>query len=418
MFIDKTFLIWGKGKSGLGAKKLLDSKNIKNFIGSDDTENWEDYKGSFDVLVLSPGIAPSHPLWRYSLENNIEVIGELELAYLFYKGDFLIAITGTDGKSTVSYLTYLIFKKKFEDIEIGGNFGTPFSEILTKKENSKVVLEVSSFQGKTIKTFRPNIGVFLNLSPDHLDWHENLEDYFLSKQNIFKNQTKEDVLILKNEDPVRKTISEAKKIFFGENSDLFVKDNKVFYEKEPFLDLKNVRLKGAHNLYNIAVASLIGYLKGVSLDDIYSVIESFEGLPFRMSFLGEIKNRYVYNDSKSTTPNALKAALSSFEKNVILIAGGILKSDNLKDLKPLIKEKVKAIILIGRDKEKMREDLKGSSEIYLENSLEEAVYKAFEISKEKDIILFSPACASFDMFNNYQDRGNKFSEIVRCLATS
>ncbi len=418
MFTDKTFLIWGKGKSGLGAKKLLDSKNIKNFIGSDETENWEDYKGSFDVLVLSPGIAPSHPLWRYSLENNIEVIGELELAYLFYKGVFLIAITGTDGKSTVSYLTYLILKKRFEDIEIGGNFGTPFSEILTKSDNAKAVLEVSSFQGKTIKTFRPNIGVFLNFSPDHLDWHESLEDYFFSKQNIFKNQTKEDILLLKNEDPVSKTISEAKKIFFGENSDLFIKDNKVFYKKELFLDLKNVKLRGSHNLYNIAIASLIGHLNGVSLDDIYSVIESFEGLPFRMSFLGEIKNRYVYNDSKSTTPNALKAALSSFEKNVVLIAGGILKSDNLKDLKPLIKEKVKAIILIGRDKEKMRDDLKGSSDIYLENSLEEAVYKAFEISKEKDIILFSPACASFDMFNNYQDRGNKFNEIVRCLATS
>jgi UDP-N-acetylmuramoylalanine--D-glutamate ligase (EC 6.3.2.9) len=226
-----TYLVWGKGRSGLAAFNLLKAKGFKAYIGDDkeDKNLWKDVWNEIDTVVLSPGVPPSHPIWQEAIKSSKELIGETELAYRFYKGKNIIAVTGTDGKSTTVHLIH-----HFTSFKEGGNFGTPFSEIVLDNDKEDVVLEVSSFQGKTLDTFRPNVGVFLNFSKDHLDWHPSLEDYLLSKQKIFKNQTQEDILILNAQKPVCDTPSLAKKIFFGENGDLKVVGSGV-YTKMNFL---------------------------------------------------------------------------------------------------------------------------------------------------------------------------------------
>ncbi len=208
------FLLWGLGLSGRAAVKLLQEKGYEVYAGDDARgDDFREYLEVVDTIVLSPGIPPSHPLWKEAEKRGIEVIGELELAWRFFKGKAL-AITGTDGKSTTTRLTYLILREVFANVQEGGNTGKPFSEIVLENPSCLAVLEVSSFQGKTLKTFRPVGGAFLNFAPDHLDWHPDLEDYLRSKQNIFARQEKEDFLLLNGENPfVANTQSSGKEVF-------------------------------------------------------------------------------------------------------------------------------------------------------------------------------------------------------------
>ncbi|RLJ70176.1 UDP-N-acetylmuramoylalanine--D-glutamate ligase [Hydrogenivirga caldilitoris] len=409
----KRVLVWGLGKSGQAAVKLLESKGVTVFCGDDARgDRWEELIGEVDTLVLSPGIPPRHPLWREAIRKGIEVIGELELAYRFFEGE-VIAITGTDGKSTTTTLTYLMLSRRFPQVYEAGNIGTPLSEIALRNPSATAVVEVSSFQGKTLTTFKPKVGAFLNFYEDHLDWHPSLEDYLKSKQNIFLRQSHEDFFIAGSaQEEVTGTPTYAKKILLEKNVQLA--KGVAYFEGEKLFELSDLNLKGEHNFRNALVASIIALLKGVGVDSIRDTLREFKGLPFRMEFVGKWTGVEIYNDSKSTTPNALRAALESFpDDSVILIAGGKDKGADFEPLRELVQRKVKFAFLIGETKELMKAAFGGGSCITLMNSLEDAVNKALEVAKPGDFILFSPGCSSFDMFTSYIERGEVFNRLVR-----
>ncbi len=408
----RKFLVWGLGKSGQSAVKLLRDRGFIVFSGDDARgDRWEDYLGEVDTVVLSPGIPPSHPLWREALKREVEVIGEVELAYRFFKGN-IIAVTGTDGKSTTTRLIYLMLSSSREDVHEAGNIGTPFSEVVGDKKGGLVVLEISSFQGKTLSTFKPNIGVFLNFHEDHLDWHPDLKDYLYSKYRIFMNQGEEDLfLIAEPQEEILSTPTKAKKVNL--NSEIEIKGEDVILRNEKLFQISDLRIRGRHNLINAAVASAVARSMGVPRDNIRRVLREFEGLSFRMELVMKFRGVEIYNDSKSTTPNSLRAALESFpDSSVILIAGGKEKGADFEPLRDLVRNKVRCAILIGETKERMKRAF-GEDISKTFSSLEEAVREAFRIAQPGNFILFSPGCSSFDMFQNYVERGEVFNRLVR-----
>ncbi|MDW8095433.1 MAG: UDP-N-acetylmuramoyl-L-alanine--D-glutamate ligase [Aquificaceae bacterium] len=413
----KRVLVWGLGISGRWAVELLKSKGFEVYAGDDAKgDNPLEYLDAVDSVVLSPGIPPRHPLWKEAEKRGLEVIGELELAWRFFNGK-AIAITGTDGKSTTTRLTYLMLKAYHENVEEGGNIGTPFSQIVMKNPSSLVVLEVSSFQGKTLKTFRPHIGAFLNFSEDHLDWHESLEDYLWSKRNIFSRQGEGDFLLLNAlQESVRESYTAGRKLYLLEDgSDGYIKSGRAYFLGEELFRVEGLKIKGKHNWHNALFASAMARLMGVPTEVIRDVLYNFSGLPYRLEYMGSYAGVEVYNDSKSTTVNSLASALESFEKGrIILIAGGRDKGGNFEDVKALVKEKTKACFLIGEARERIAKAWQGC-QVYIANSLEEAVRNAFSVAKPGDVVLFSPACASFDMFRDYKERGEKFKELVLSL---
>ena len=410
-----SYLVWGLGRSGKACAELLKKKGYKVYAG-DDKENpdlWKEVLSEVDTVVLSPGIPPRHPLWKEALKREKEIIGELELAYRFFKGK-VIAITGTDGKSTTTRLTYLILKKKFDKAYEGGNIGRPFSEILLESEEGIAVLEVSSFQGKTLKRFRPIVGAFISFAKDHLDWHPDEKDYLFSKYNIFKNQKESDTLILNDfVKEIRETPSRAKRIYY---SSLKLKREGIYFGDVKLFNPSLLKIRGIHNVYNAATASLISLSMGLKPEEFEEILYSFEGLPHRLEYVGNINGVEVYNDSKSTTPHALKAALLTFpDKSVILIVGGKDKGADFSEVSKIVKDKTKFVIAIGETKLKIKEAWKEITEVITSESLEKAVKLAYALAKSGDIILFSPACSSFDMFRNYEERGQKFKELIKAL---
>ena len=334
------FLIFGKGKSGLATAKLLEKLKLPYLLVDDQTPDWKKHLQKSTTVVVSPGIPPHHEVFKLSKVLKKELIGETELAYRFWKGQ-IVAITGTDGKSTTTRLTYLILKSYLPNVWEGGNIGTPFSEIVSKTNGGIAVLEVSSFQGYTLRRFRPNVGAFLNFSEDHLDWHKDREDYLLGKYRIFRNQTEEDFAILNLSDRrILKTPTKAEKLFFGSpKGDIYISDGWAWFKNEKLFEVSKLKIKGTHNIWNCAVASTVGVIFGVPPKVIREAVYSFEGLPYRLQYLGRFEGVDFYNDSKSTTPNALKAALKSFDKKVVLIIGGKDKGADFSFLKDLFKEK-------------------------------------------------------------------------------
>ena len=409
----KTYLVWGLGKSGRSAVRLLERQGYKVYSGDDAKgDRWEEFIDSIDTVVLSPGISPEHPLWKEAVRREIEVIGEIELAWRFFGGK-AIAITGTDGKSTTTRLTHLMLSRKFSNVYEAGNAGTPLSEVVLKDHSSLAVVEVSSFQGRSISTFRPIVGAFLNFSQDHLDWHPDMEDYLLSKHNIFRNQEEEDVFVetLPQEEILR-TPTRARRLNLSR--DVEIRKGDVFFLGEMLFRTADLTLRGEHNLRNAITAAVIARLMGVPAEDIRKVLQSFRGLPFRMQLVATFRGVEVYNDSKSTTPNSLKSALESFPDNsVVLIAGGKDKGADFSYLRELVQRKVKLALLIGETKESMRTAFGGGSNVKTANSLEDAVDEAFRFAEAGDFILFSPGCSSFDMFSSYIERGEVFNKLVK-----
>ncbi len=408
----KTYLVWGLGKSGQSAVKLLKSKGYKVLSGDDAKgDRWEEFLQEVDTLVLSPGIPPSHPLWKEALKRDIEVIGELELAYRFFEGE-AVAITGTDGKSTTTRLAYLMLSSHLDNVYEAGNIGTPLSEVVLKNSKGIAVIEVSSFQGKTLSTFRPKAGAFLNFSVDHLDWHPTLEDYLKSKHNIFSRQQEEDLFVAgSTQEEVLNTPTPARKVIPGVNLTI---GEEVLFEREKLFSREDIALRGRHNLINSAVASVIACSFGVPPSKIRETLRNFKGLPYRMELVARFRGVEIYNDSKSTTPNSLRAALESFPDNsVILIAGGKNKGADFSPLRELFERKVKTALLIGETKNFIKTAFGGGSNIKTLDSLEEAVSLALKYAQPGDFILFSPGCSSFDMFSNYIERGEAFSKLIR-----
>jgi UDP-N-acetylmuramoylalanine--D-glutamate ligase len=417
-------LIYGKGKTGTELKSFLDSKGIHNII-LDDNDSIENVKP--ELIIVSPGVPFFKEIYRFAKKNRIPIISDIEYAYRFFKGD-IIAITGTDGKTTTTSLIYDIFMSvSSKNVFVGGNYGIPFINAVDKNYDL-AVLELSSFQLYSTKTFKPKIAILLNISKDHLDWHKKIKHYVLSKFKIFKNQTEKDYLILNHDDSCLRNIQAKSKVYYfslntlpKDKKGIFLKNKK---DNQYLLTIRDVsekdlvvktKLIGLHNLQNIMASILAAYLYGLDLDKVLEVIEKFEPLPHRIEFVANIKGISFYNDSKATTVQAVEKAIDSFDKNVILILGGINKGGDFSTLKDKLKEKVKKAIIIGRDKEEIKRMIEKYTDVELASSLEDAVMKAFNSAEKGYTVILSPGCASFDMFKSYADRGEKFKKIVKNL---
>jgi UDP-N-acetylmuramoylalanine--D-glutamate ligase len=375
---------------------------------------------SYPMIVLSPGVDSELPVLKEARSKGTRIIGEIELAFLFIK-EPIIAITGTNGKTTTTTLIGEIFKKAFGDVFVGGNIGTPLIRYVTEGcKTSHIVLEISSFQLETIENFRPNTAILLNITEDHLDRYRSFNEYKEAKYRIFENQTETDyALINTNILPVMKgkpkvlpfsTRQEISEGTFARNGNLYVR-----FEGREFIYKRELSpLIGIHNTENILTALLTAHIYGIEQAITEDVLKTFKGLPHRVEHVRTINGITFYNDSKATNVDAAKRALESIDGNIVLIAGGKDKGGSYHAITE-IADKIRALIVIGEAREKIVHELGGHIKTYTENSMEDAVHKAREIAQAGDMVLLSPMCSSFDMFKDYKDRGNTFRRIVESL---
>jgi UDP-N-acetylmuramoylalanine--D-glutamate ligase len=378
---------------------------------------------SGDLIVLSPGVDPVIPPLEQARAQRIPLVSEIELASWFLNPP-LIAVTGTNGKSTTTALIGHILSGGGKRVFVGGNIGTPLTEyLLHEDEADYIVVEISSFQLETISSFRPWIALLLNLSEDHLDRHPTLSSYAAVKARIFLNQRSKDWAIVNNDDAtVRSLIPQikARLLPFGRAGDT---EQGVWFEdpatiicrglgQEERFSLERVKIKGMHNAENIMAAIGAATICGIPRKTIQESLESFEGLEHRLEWVGRWNGVSVYNDSKATNVASTLTALMSLDEPIILLAGGRDKGGDYSLLREPIKERVKALILMGEAREKMQGTFQDLLPIHLVGGMEEGVRLARSLAREGDAILLSPACSSFDMFEDYQDRGRTFKEIV------
>jgi len=379
-----------------------------------------------DYIVMSPGVPLTIPPVVYAKTHGIPVIGELELAYRSCKAPFA-AITGTNGKTTTTTLTGELLKKTGRNVFVGGNIGVPlvsYAADLTKED--LVVAEVSSFQLESIDTFAPHLALMINLTPDHLDRHGTMENYLACKANIFVNQTASDYLILNYDDMALRSLagtSRGKVLFFSQ---------KHILEEGVYLDGMDVVLringesmticredeiaiKGKHNLENAMGAILLAYLSGVSPEDIRQVLMTFQGVAHRLEPVRNYNGVQYINDSKGTNPDSTIKAIEAFQQPIILILGGKNKGSDFSQLAGLVKERVKQVVVLGEAKDAIVEALKqvAYASYKTAETFEDAVQIAAGLASSGDVVLLSPACASWDMFNSYEERGDLFKMIVQ-----
>lgn len=392
---------------------ILESLGVKLESGGHQTKTFL----SADTIVLSPGVPFSISPVREALRKGIEVISEVELASWFINKP-VIAVTGSNGKTTTSALIAHILEKNGKRVFLGANIGTPLVTIADNAGKYDVlVLELSSFQLQGIDKFRPDVAIILNVSPNHLDHHDSFEEYAESKMKIFSNQTENDWCIYKSDDSViRKYLhcARSKKVPFGDavsENGISHDGHMVKYRDEEY-DISGAKLTGSHNVENIMAAIAATGIMGCDPELIREAVIEFRPLPHRNEFLGEIKGAKFYNDSKSTSPGATLRALESLSPPIILIAGGKDKGVSFDPLKEVIKKKVKKLILMGEARFRMEKDLGKLVDTALADSLEDALAKVIENVEQGDTVLFSPACSSFDMFASYEERGRRYKEIV------
>jgi len=389
------------------------------FIGHFGPHRKEDFL-AYPMIVLSPGVDSELPILKEARNKGIRVMGEIELASLFIK-EPIIAVTGTNGKTTTTTLIGELFRKAFGDVFVGGNIGIPLIQYVTESRKAPyIVLEVSSFQLETIETFRPNTAILLNITEDHLDRYRNFNEYKEAKYRIFENQQGTDyALINTNILPVMKgtpkilpfsTRQEISEGAFARNGNLYVRleGHEHVYRRElsPLI--------GAHNTENILTALLTAHIYGIDKAITEDVLRTFKGLPHRVEYVRTVGGIAFYNDSKATNVDAAKRAIETIENPVVLIAGGKDKGGSYQAIAE-VADKIRALVVIGEAKEKIIHELGGYIRTYAESSMEDAVRKAHEVAHPGDMVLLSPMCSSFDMFKDYKDRGNAFRRIVESL---
>lgn len=439
---DKKILVLGLSKSGISAAKYLNSVGADVYITEFREEKKEDepilnelrnlginvemgghsdefIKDSY-IAVTSPSIPPHSDLMKRLEENKIKVISEIELAASQTVTPF-IAITGTNGKTTTTALTAHILSSEFK-AEPCGNYGVPPCDLLGKDVDF-MVCECSSFQLEYSNSFQPQISVFTNITPDHISWHGGFENYFKAKAKIFKGPQAPSFSVLNAKDEKLLEFSKecGGKVFLfdediGENCS-YIKDEAIYFKRdgkeEKIIDLKDCPLIGNHNYQNVMCAVIVAKIEGISNEDIKSSIMSFKIPEHRLEKFAQIGKTVFYNDSKATNPEASLVAINSFNDcDVALIAGGRDKNTDLKEFCEAIKKHIKTVILIGEAADRFEENLKanGFDNIIRENSMEAAIDKAIELNP--DVVLLSPACASFDMFSGYEERGRVFKNYV------
>jgi UDP-N-acetylmuramoylalanine--D-glutamate ligase len=448
---NKKVLVAGLAKSGLSAAKFLLKKGARLTVTDINTEKDSINKAAqelnqlganielgphnehtfinSDLIVISPGVPHTILPIVKAMEKGIPVIGETELASRFIHVP-IIAITGTNGKTTTTELVGNILQLSDKNVFVGGNIGTPLTDLLLDQQSvDVVVLEVSSFQLDTIDTFCPDVAAVLNITEDHLYRYDTIDSYAASKFNIYKNQQPEHIAILNGQDDncVKNASTIKSQIFWLDAQGSEFQKNSVNCQSQtmmtfPFgltVDISKTPLPGHHNRQNIAAAILASHAVGASFKGIQQAINTFKGLPHRVEYIKTINGISFYNDSKATNVDAVVKALSCFEAPIHLILGGQDKGGDYSTLIPLIQKNVCECILIGEAQDIIRNGLQSTTIAHVPfvnaTTLESAIKKAYQNARQGDIVLLSPACASFDMFDSYNHRGNVFKQTVQSL---
>ena len=402
-------------------QKLIDEKKIKCFLG----QNYLEGLKSFDIIFRSPSLLPSNPYLKEEESRGCYITTEVE-EVIKYAPCKVIGITGSKGKTTTTTIISKILENLGYNVYVGGNIGTPlFTKIEQLKETDIVVLELSSFQLMGMRT-SPDIAVVTNISPDHLDVHGSYEEYINAKKYIFKNAKKDSILVLNSEDEIVKNFAnefEGEVRYFGTNSNLdtyYLKENKIWNKEKEIIDTTKLILKGEHNYINIcaALSAIKDFIKGTS--NLETILKDIPSVPHRLEFVREIDGVKWYNDSASTTPDKCLGGLSAFSEKIVLIAGGSDKNIPYTPLAKPVIEKVSKLILFGQTKNKIydavMEEVKRTNnrslKIYVLDDLESAVSVAKKVAVSGEVVLFSPASASFDMFKNAYQRGDIFKKLV------
>ena len=445
----KKVLVVGTGKSGIAAIKLLAAKNadivvlegnkdadkndIAQRIGSDISydliigELPVQVMEKIDIAVLSPGVPTDLPFVIELQELNIPVWGEIELAYICGAGK-VFAITGTNGKTTTTALTGEIMKTYFKSVFVVGNIGMPYTEYaLDMKDSSVTVAEVSSFQLETINKFRPEVSAILNITPDHLNRHHTMECYVEAKARIARNQTKDQVCVLNYEDDYLRKIAEdipADIFWFSSETKrdrgIWLEGEDIIYcdkEKIKVCTIHDMKLLGKHNYENVMAAVAIAMHAGVPIDCIRKAVKEFNAVEHRIEFVKEVNGVKYYNDSKGTNPDAAIKAVEAMVSPTVVIGGGYDKQSSYEEWIASFGDKVKCLVLLGATKDKIAQTARkaGFENIIMVESLEEAVKVSSEQAEPGDAVLLSPACASWDMFKSFEERGTMFKEFVHKL---
>ncbi|MDT8859122.1 UDP-N-acetylmuramoyl-L-alanine--D-glutamate ligase [Alkalihalobacillus sp. MEB130] len=444
LFKEKNILILGLAKSGEAAAKLLHKlganvvvNDAKPYEENEQAKQLESIgievvcgghpltlldKG-IELVVKNPGIPYRNPIVREALHRGISVVTEVEIASLISEAE-IVAITGSNGKTTTTTLIYEMLKNGEREPLIAGNIGTVACEVAEKATDQEVmVLEVSSFQLLGTEQFKPKVSVFLNLFDAHLDYHGTKEEYGLAKAKITANQTESDYLIYNVDDPIVRKIandSDATLIPFSVKQPLAkglsIQNEAIYYNGQPLVQLHSIVLPGAHNLENILAAIGASLTMGAKRSQIEHVLQTFSGVEHRLQFVSEYEGRRFYNDSKATNILASQKALEAFEQPIVLLAGGLDRGNEFDELSSSFKN-VKALVTFGETKEKLAKTAKEAKveRIVFVNTMEEAVQAAYDQSESGDVILLSPACASWDQYKTFEERGLRFVKAVETL---
>lgn len=401
----------------------LASSNIEVSITTDQIKDIE----SAELVVISPGVPSDIPAILEAKKQNIPVISEIELAYKFSSAHW-IAITGSNGKTTTTTLTGKLLKSNWTArVEVAGNIGFALCNVVEEvPQEGIIVSEISSFQLETITSFKPFVSLLLNLTPNHLDRYPNFESYAEAKARIFEFQDETDFAVLNTDDQESQKYFDrikAKKIFFSKQKELdegiFVKEGNILvrfgHNDTVVMPVSELSIPGEHNLENTLAAISIAVCCGIDPSQLAVVLRSFKGVEHRLEFIRELNGVKYFNDSKATTVVAVTTALKSLPKPIILIAGGKDKGSDYIPLRELLSEKVKQLILVGEARDKMFSSLMGSCPIIEAESMQAAVETAYQSAQNGDNVVLSPACSSYDMFTDFEERGRVFKQLVNQL---
>lgn len=446
---NKNVLVIGLGVTGLSAVKALESlgadisiydsktkEELRTFIDGIDNIKTNLYlEGSYpdmdkiDLILKSPGVPPNMDILIEAKNKEIQIITDIELYYRLKSGKNILAITGTNGKTTTTKLTGEIFNKAGKKAYTVGNIGVGILDILSNsQEEDMVIVEASSYQLEHTIDFKPHIGVIINITPDHLDWHEGFENYINAKKKILINQDSSDYTILNYDDKILRSMGKdlrSNLIWFSVEEKLdqgaFIEDGWIVYREEDetkrIMSLDKIQIPGKHNLENILAAFSIAYIMGLDIEEISKAIEEFKGVEHRIEYVDKKKEIFFYNDSKGTNPDSTIKAIEALDRDIILIAGGYDKGSEYHELISSFKGRVKELVLLGQTKEKIRDAaLKNDyRNLHLVDNMKEAVQLSYKLGEEGDKILLSPACASWGMYPNFEERGKDFKKIVKDL---
>lgn len=452
---EKKVLVFGSGISGESACRLLlregaevvlydgndrldreeilakispeEGQNVEILLGELTGQQLEGLLDELSLVVMSPGVPTDLPIVEQMRAHGLPIWGEIELAYVFGRGDVL-AITGTNGKTTTTALLGEIMKNYKDSVFVVGNIGNPYTSAAWETtEKSVVVAEISSFQLETIHTFHPKVSAILNITPDHLNRHHTMQAYIEAKERIAENQTAEDVCVLNYEDEETRAFGEktgAQVLYFSSRRKLkkgvYLEDGNIICdidEKIPVCSVDELNILGTHNHENAMAAVAMAYAYGTPMEIIRKTLKEFQGVAHRIEFVAEKNGVAYYNDSKGTNPDAAIRGIQAMNRPTVLIGGGYDKESSYDEWIQAFDGKVKKLVLLGATREKIAQTARrlGFNEIEMADTFEEAFAKCVECAQPGDAVLLSPACASWGMFKNYEERGDKFKELVNQL---